>query len=77
MRLLGVGEKGSDFGNIFKVVAMGFAECFNIGCKRKKRQEYSNVFGLSNAMNGVHNYQEVMTAEEWVCGKFRSLVLTF
>lgn len=41
------------FWNYFKVEPMGFVERFSIGCGRKKRQEYSSVFGLSNAMNGV------------------------
>lgn len=76
MRFLGVGKKWSNSGNILKVEPMGFAVAFSIICDRKKRQKY-NVFGLSNAMDGVIFTKMWMTVEEWVCGKGRSLVLTF
>lgn len=52
---------------------MGFAEGFGIGCEREKRQEYCNIFGLSNVMDGVVFIKMWMTAEEWVYGKIRGL----
>ena len=53
MRWLRVGEKWSGFGNVLKIEALGFAKGFSMKCERKKRQEYGNVFDLSNVMDGV------------------------